>query len=268
MKHTSDPAPANPSHRAYYRPPARWRLPPPAPLRRSKAAKRRAPRKDYGVSLVVVAELLDCNASSPYAAVARFGLALWVRSRLREQLTRGARYAFDAQLERTVKFNAHELERHARFVLAVRGDHQGSRVDGVALASALGVTAHPDALPVWLSLVACIAGELLDAIEYSHLEDMPWAKAERYLDLAVVPRVRKLSTTDPTAEPPAPNPYGGYRRVKRVLDGITSDDPDVVKRTLQGSDFARVRFGQIPDPTGWESWPDGAVADHAADKTA
>ena len=260
---------ANASHRPYFRGPASWSLPPPPePPRigaRSKAAKRRRPRQTHSVPLIVISELLGCSASRPYAAVRIFGLPLWARARLRERLTQGANYAFGAQLERSIRFNAFEMERHAKFVLALRGDHQGRRIDGVALAGALGLAPHPDALAVWLSLVTRLAEELLDAVEYGHLEDLPWAKAERFLDIAVVPRVRKLASTDLSAEPPLPNVFGGYKRVKRVREGLASKDPDVVKRTLKGSDFARLRFKEIPDL--WESWPDGAVDDHAASKS-
>ena len=227
---------------------------------------RRAPRQSHPVPLTMISELLNCDASSPYTAVARFGLPLWVRARLRERLTSGAHYGFDAQIERTVRFNAVELERHARFVLALRSRHQGKQVDGVALAKALAMPAHlthPDALTVWLTFLTQLVGELLDAVEYGHLEDMPWSKAERFLDLAVVPRVRKLATTDMTAEP-LPNFYGGIRRVKRVLEGLGSKDPDVVRRTLQSWDYARLRFKEIPDPTGFEGWSDVGPNDHDA----
>ncbi len=121
---------------------------------------------------------------------------------------------------------------------------------------------------MWLTFLMQLTGELLDAIEYGHLEDLPWRKAELFLDHHVVPRVRKLATTDLTAEKPEPNPHGGFRRVKRMMDGIASKNPDVVRRTLQSWDYARVRFGDVPDPLGWEDWSDAADDHDEARQTA
>lgn len=253
MAKTSTALPFSPDHRPYVRAPTASRPPAPRPKRkRGKAAKRRAPRQTYPVPLSLLAELLGCSATTPYGAAKRFGLALWVKARLREQLTRGANYAVGLQLEQAIRFNLGLLERLAQYVLAMRTHHQGATPDPDALARLLGVTATAvDALTVWTWHLQQLADELVEASRSGYLEDLPWAKAEHYLDRLVVPRVRSLTRVDPTAEEPPHNQYGGFKRRNRILDGLTSKNPAIVQATAESWDVARLHNPDVPDPHGW-----------------
>ncbi len=217
----------------------------------------RAPWRARSIPLTVLAELLNCDSSSPYRAVNQFGLAVWVKSRVREQLTRGAHYAFGLELERAVKFNAAEMERHGLFVLDLRTAHQSRPLDGLQLAVALEMPpwkAAADFRTTWKTFVNGVADELIAASREGHLEDLPWDKAERYLDAVVAPRVRAIKRVDPHAETPLPNGFGGVARFRRVTAGLASPDPEVVEQTLQGYECERLFSPDAPDPSGWQDW--------------
>jgi hypothetical protein len=203
------------------------------------------------VPLPLIAELLGCHAATPYAAAKRFGLALWIKAKLREQLTRGAGYAVGLELEQTVRFNLGLLERHASLVLSMRGYHSVVRSLGSELAVLLSVPASDEPFDtVWIWHLQQLADELVAGSRSGHLEDLPRHKAEAYLDHTVIPRVRSLGRVDQRADV-TPNHYGGLKRVRRVLDGLTSRDPEVVRATAQGWEAARLFNPRVPDPHGW-----------------
>ncbi len=251
-------------HQPYYRAPTSMRFldqPTPDAPKRGKAKKRRATRQVAPFPLTVLAELLGCHAATPYGAAKKFRLAVWVRSRVREQLTVGAGYAVGVEMERAVRFRRAELERHARFVLALRADHQGKPLDGVALATALEMPSWrsgPDFKVVWLTYVGALAEELVGMCRLGNLEDLPRRKAEAYLDQTVAPRVRSLRRVDPDAESPLPNRFGGLRRTWRIVNGLTSANPEVVTATLRSWEVERLNWLDAPDPSGWEEWGDEA----------
>ena len=268
MPKPSHPANINASHRPYFRAAPGWKLPPKRAPKRSKAAKRRGPRQRYDVPLPLIAELLGCHAATPYAGSKRFGLAVWIKAKLRGQLTRGAGYAAELQYERTIRFNAGLLERHARFVLGMRGYHPAVVSSGEALARLLGVPVVGEGFhTVWVWHLQQLADELVEGSRDGHLEDLPTCKAEAYIDHVVIPRVRLLERVDRRADV-VPNLFGGLKRLRRLHEGLTSQDPEVVRQTLLAWDGARVKFSDVPDQLGWEDWPDGAEDHDEARETA
>ncbi len=221
-------------HRPYYRAPASLR---PSALEPKRPRKPRAPRQSAPFPLTALAELLGCHAASAYRGVKKHGMRLWVQASLRERLTLGANYAVGLELRRTIRFNAAVLERDARFRLGTRAGHQSKRLDGHALAQALEVPADDDFLTVWLWHLNELTDTLVLAVEEGHLEDLPWFKAQRYIDRAVVPRVRMLTHVDPTAAAPHPNRFGGLKRVRLLLRAVASNS-DLDQEWLQ-VDWAR-----------------------------
>ena len=227
----------------------------PKPVRRGYKKNRRAAPRPWPVPLTVLAELLYRDTCTPYRAAERFGLQVWVRAQVREFLTKGGFHCQELDLERAIRFNAALLEKRARFVLLRRDAHLSRQVDGVQLAQVVdvyGTWTSDDSLVVWKTFIDRVADELVDASRSGHVEDTSWASAERYLDQHVAPRIRQLRHADPDAERPRPFMRGGYRRMARVLDGLTSSDPETVQKTLKSWDCARLTAPELPDPTGWE----------------
>lgn len=222
----------------------------------------RARSQPWPVPLTVLAELLYLDIASPYRAAKRFGLRNWLTAQVRAYLTRGAAFCVELDLERSIRFNAAYLARRAEFVLARKRVHRGCGPDGGKLAEVLGVqSAVADAsfLEVWLQFVADVADELVEVSNFGHIEDVSWADAERYIDRVVAPRPRNLRRAGATpatlsAREQLRQPLsvlGGYRRHRRILEGLASGDPAVVAATL---DSWQCRRMQIPSMCGDEDW--------------
>ena len=203
------------------------------------------------------------DAASPYRPVKQYGLRNWLTAQVRSFLTRGAGYCVELDLERTIRFKAAELGAQAEFVLARRRDHRCRRLDANRLASVLGLLMlcpEPGFLQVWLRFIDEVADELVSTCKSGYIEDVSWAAAERYLDKAVAPRTRVLkkagaSPTSPVAPQAMEQPLtmlGGYRRFKRVLDGLTSADPEVVQQIEQNWRLLRFAVPSICDDVDWD----------------
>lgn len=233
---------------------------PPRGLRRNGRAR----SQPWPVPLTTMAELLYLDIASPYRAAKRFGLRNWLTAQVRAFLTQGAAYCVELDLERSIRFNAAYLTRRAAFVLERRRVHRGgaAALDGCKLAEVLGLQgtgAGTGFLTVWLRFIDNIADDLVEVSKSGHIEDVRWADAERYIDRAVAPRPRNLRQAGAT--PAAlvrrdfmPEPLscrGGYRRMKRILDALTSPDPLLVAATLRSWECARV---VIPSVCGDEDW--------------
>jgi hypothetical protein len=234
-------------HAPYFRMPAAYRALTAAKC--AKPTKARPGRKPAPFPLAVLSELLGCDISSPYRGVKRCGLVPWLRARVREQLTRGAHYAVGLDIERTLQMNAQQLRQRAQFALELRRGHQGRRLDGNALAAALGMyESDDDFLVVWLAYVDRLAAELIATARDGNLEDLPWRKAEHYIDQMVSPRVRTLRRVDPDAPLPLPNRFGGLKRMRRLADELAAQGPDEDGLVSLSWESARLLDPDLPDP--------------------
>jgi len=211
----------------------------------------------WPVALSVFADLLGSDTATPYRAAKKFGLRPWLFAQVRGRLTKSAWYCAELDLERAIRFNASILVQQARLALARRATHRGRRVDPEVLASALGVQGAwfgGSTLDVWTAYITNTAEQLVEAVRFGHVEDVRLAKAERYLDDLVGPRPRTLSRRAAAAPPTdvvPPNPAGGARRIKRILDGIGSGDPSVRAATLSSWDVMRLVHPDVPDTMDW-----------------
>ena len=132
-------------------------------------------------------------------------------------------------------------------------------IRGAALAAALEMHPPPtsdDFQDVWLQYLAALADSLVSICRFGHLEDLPWAKAETYIDHMVMPRVRFLRRVAPDCDSMSENRFGGILRFRRVLAGLTSPDPAVVERMAASWDVFRILYPDAPDPAGLEGWDD------------
>lgn len=225
------------------------------------AELRKAPWRQWTVPLTVLAELLYRDAATPYRAAKKFGLRQWVIAQVRDFLTKGAWFAADLDVERTIRFNTAYLLRRSQFVEHRRQTHQGRELDGAALAHLLGLRTGASALgffDVWGQFLRRLAEDLVEAARDGHAGDVRWTVAEQFLDRAVAPRSRKLRRLDAEAADLARSPLAmapvsltaGVRRIQFVLSGLMSADPAVVAATVHSWQAERLLDGEscgLPD---------------------
>jgi hypothetical protein len=226
------------------------------------AELRKAPWRQWTVPLTVLAELLYRDAGTPYRAAKKFGLRQWVIAQVRDFLTKGAWFAAELDVERTIRFNTAYLQRRAQFIEHRRQAHQGRQLDGAALAQLLGLPAVAGTLgffDVWRYFLRQLADDLVEAARDGHAEDVRWTLAEQFLDQAVAPRSRKLHQLSSGEAEPAratadvgPVSFtGGVHRIQFVLFGLMSADPAVVAATAQSWQAQRLLDGDICGLPDW-----------------
>lgn len=212
--------------------------------------------------LTVIAQLLYLDAASPYRPAKKYGLRNWLTSQVRGFLTRGAAHCVELDLERAIRFNEAYLIRRADFVLGRKQEHRGKPLDGKSFAEILGLSPACGNITfqhAWQLFISSLANELVDISRSGYIEDVAWPDAERYLDQAVVPRTRKLRATGVTADQDYVakammeplSLQGGYRRFKRILDGLTSKDPKVVEAMEKSWVYLRFAIPSICSDDDW-----------------
>jgi hypothetical protein len=232
------------------------------PFSRCSSSRSRQPWSNWPVPLTVLAELLYRDSGTPYRAAKKFGLREWLSSQVRCFLTQGAWFAGDLDLERAIRFNTAYLVRRAQFVEHRRGMHRGQALDGTALAKLLGLpetSAIQGFFDVWRGFVGSLAEELVLAARDSHAGEVPWVRAEQFLDRAVAPRPRKLGQAASKGPPGGVGDQdaglvsltSGLQRFQFLLQGLSSSDPAVVLETLN-SWQARRLFDK--DDCGLPAW--------------
>lgn len=224
--------------------------------------QRKAPWRQWTVPLTVLAELLYRDAATPYRAAKKFGLRQWVIAQVRDFLTKGAWFAADLDVERTIRFNTAYLQRRAQFIEHRRQAHQGRQLDGAALAKLLGLPAVAATLgffDVWRYFLRQLADDLVEAARDGHAEDVRWTLAEQFLDQAVAPRSRKLrqlslgeAEQSRSAADMGPVSFtGGIRRIQFVLCGLMSADPALAAATAHSWQAQRLLDGDICGLPDW-----------------
>ncbi len=207
--------------------------------------------REFPVPLTVLAELLGRHKTTPYRADEKFGLVPWLHAQVRTQLALGAWYARELDLEATIRFNQEKLCIHGTFVLERRRTHVGRPLDGDALCDVIGMPAKyrdSNFFGAWSGFIGWIADTLIAACREGHLEDAEWRDAERFLDQRVGPGVRRLRTYDPDADELPAFGRGGYRRFKRLVDEVTSNDPERQRAALGSWDMLQMRHPDVPLP--------------------
>jgi hypothetical protein len=222
-----------------------------------------AASQPWPVPLTVLGELLGRHPTTPYKAAMRFGLSNWCRAQVRDCLTRGATFVVELDLERTIRWNEEYLGRRARLVLTRKRHHRGRALDGPALAKMLGMRlagTEADFEAVWLTFLREMADALVAAAREGYAEDVRTRAAEEYLDKSVAPRPRSLgkfnATPDLWVRPEfVDRPVsllGGYKRMRRILDALSSDDPNVVQKMLSSWDVLRLQNPKLDVDVEWE----------------
>jgi hypothetical protein len=245
-----------------------WTAPEMEGVQRRSNGRRRS--KPWPVPLTVFAELLMRDPATPYRAAKKFGLRNWVRAQVRAALTKGAFHILELDLHRAIRLNAHLLKSHARVVVARRDLHSGWELDGRALADVLGIDcAIGDFYDVWGRYIDVVMAGLLDAVRSGYIEDVQWAKAERYLDRTVSPRPRALTrygaSPDRSPARTVEGPLvltGGVHRIRRLLRALTSSNPQVVQQALHSWDLGHLEYDAPWDLQLWVTGVEKSGARH------